>query len=185
VLDLSLRCKRTETSVEGFSRNFQRKLQHQFDHPQHMTGSAKPKNGCAFCHSRPLARGAALSIPAGLSAHSQCYTCHTPGSKTGSGREMASCGACHEEKKYGRVSTNSRAFQLAFSHAQHGPKQRLDCTACHTLAAGAAFGNRSSRRAVRCTSRPLGRAAPLAITTNGHSVTILQSLQEMPHRKDI
>lgn len=126
--------------LKGFPATFKESFNIKFDHPQHMNGSAKPKNGCAFCHSRPLNRGTALSIPAGLSAHSQCYTCHTPGSKTGAGKEMASCGTCHEEKKYGRVSANSRAFQLAFSHAQHGPKQRLDCTACHSLAAGAGFG---------------------------------------------
>jgi hypothetical protein len=36
-----------------------------FDHAQHMTGNARPKNGCASCHSGTLRRGAALSIPAG------------------------------------------------------------------------------------------------------------------------
>jgi hypothetical protein len=130
--------------LKAFPVNFNESFNLKFDHSQHMSGSAKPKTGCIACHNRPLNRGAALSIPAGPSAHSQCYTCHTPGSKSGAGREIASCGVCHETKSYTRTSTNSRAFRLAFSHAQHGTRQKLDCTACHTLSPGVALGRQVS-----------------------------------------
>jgi hypothetical protein len=108
-----------------------------FDHTQHMTGAARPRNGCNGCHDKPLLRGAALSIPVGLNAHNSCYTCHTPGSKSNAGQEMASCGVCHDQKPFARTSTNSRAFRFAFSHATHGPRQRLACADCHSLTAGA------------------------------------------------
>lgn len=131
--------------MKAFPATFKETFNVKFDHAQHMTGSAKPKSGgCGNCHNRPVSRGAALSIPAGLSAHSQCYVCHSPNSKTGGGREMASCGVCHATQKYIRVSTGSRAFRQAFSHAQHGPRQRLECTSCHTLTPGAVVGRQVS-----------------------------------------
>lgn len=105
-----------------------------FDHAQHTTGGGRPERGCAACHA-PARRGVALSIPAGLGAHARCYECHTPQS-TFAGRDISSCGACHQLAPYSRTPTNARAFRLGFSHAEHGPRQRLDCAACHTVAAG-------------------------------------------------
>ena len=121
--------------LKGFPSKFNESFNVKFDHAQHMTGSARPSNGCQSCHSRS-SRGAALSIPAGLNAHSGCYSCHTPSSKSGSGREIASCGVCHDQKPYNRTSTNARAFRLAFSHAEHGPRERLACEDCHRTTAG-------------------------------------------------
>ena len=122
--------------LKGFPTRFNETFNVKFDHAQHNTGSARPETGCASCH-RPLRRSAAaLSIPSGLSAHNQCYTCHTPGSKSSSGREIASCGICHEQKSYSRTSTNARAYRFAFSHAKHGRGQRLDCADCHRLSPG-------------------------------------------------
>ena len=145
--------------LKGFPQEFKESFNLKFDHSQHMNGSARPKTGCIACHNRPLNRGAALSIPAGPSAHSQCYTCHTPGSKSGSGREIASCGVCHETKKYARTSTNSRAFRQAFSHAQHSSRQRLDCTACHSPTPGVALGRQvSSPRSTQHFSTAGGRS---------------------------
>jgi len=83
----------------------------QFDHAQHM-------------------QGAALSIPAGLGAHAQCYTCHTPNASS-NGRDIASCSTCHEQGRLIRASTNARAFAASFSHAEHGARQRLNCADCH------------------------------------------------------
>lgn len=123
--------------LKGFPSRFNESFNVKFDHAQHNTGAARPPNGCNGCHNRPLLRGAALSIPVGLNAHNGCYTCHTPSSKTNSGKEMASCGVCHDQKLFARTSTNSRAFRLAFSHAKHGPRQRLACADCHSLIAGA------------------------------------------------
>jgi len=107
-----------------------------FDHAQHLRGAARPGAGCASCHS-PARRGVALSIPAGLAAHNNCYQCHTPGSSSG-GRDIGSCGACHSLGGYRRTPTNARAFAVGFNHATHGPRQGLRCDECHNVRAGAA-----------------------------------------------
>lgn len=123
--------------LKSFPVRFNESFNVKFDHVQHMTGAARPASGCSACHTRLRNRPAALNIPAGLSAHNQCYGCHTPSSKTNSGREMASCGVCHGQRSYSRTSTNARAFRYAFSHAKHGAPQRLGCADCHSLTAGA------------------------------------------------
>jgi hypothetical protein len=124
--------------LKTYPANFNESFNVKFDHAQHMTGNARPQSGCAACHSRLGGRAAAaLFIPASLSAHNQCYSCHTPASKSASGREIASCGVCHDEKAFSRTATNARSFRFAFSHARHGPGQRLGCTDCHNLTAGA------------------------------------------------
>jgi c(7)-type cytochrome triheme protein len=126
-----------EAPLKNFPENFKESFNARFDHAQHMREGARPGEGCAFCHDRPLRRGVALNIPSGLlNAHGKCYTCHTPGSQTFNGREMASCGACHERARYAPTGTNARAFRASFSHAAHGPRQRLGCTDCHNLLAG-------------------------------------------------
>jgi hypothetical protein len=122
--------------LKSFPSEFKDSFNVNFDHAQHVSGSARPQNGCVACHGKPLARGAALAIPAGLSAHTQCYVCHTPAAKAAAGREIASCGVCHDQKSYTRTSANSRSFRFAFSHAKHGAGQQLACADCHTLTAG-------------------------------------------------
>jgi c(7)-type cytochrome triheme protein len=124
--------------LKNFPVKFSESFNAKFDHAQHMNGSARPANGCAACHSRAGTRAAALTIPAGISAHNQCYTCHTPSSKSQSGREIASCGVCHDQKAFSRTTTNARAYRYAFSHAKHGSGQRLACAECHTIAGGLA-----------------------------------------------
>ena len=124
--------------LKSFPSKFNESFNVKFDHAQHMNGNARSQSGCAACHSRLGGRAAAgLSIPASLSAHNQCYSCHTPSSKSASGRELASCGVCHDGKAFSRTATNARSFRFAFSHAKHGPGQRLGCTDCHNLTAGA------------------------------------------------
>jgi cytochrome c7-like protein len=122
--------------LKNFPTRFNESFNVRFDHAQHMTASARPPSGCAACHARTGGRPAALSIPVSLSAHIQCYTCHTPSSKSSEGREIGSCGVCHEQRAYSRTSINARAFRFAFSHAKHGRAQRLDCVDCHRLSAG-------------------------------------------------
>jgi c(7)-type cytochrome triheme protein len=120
--------------VKGFPsiRSFNAK----FDHAQHNTGAARPANGCVACHSPASRRAAAMTIPAGFNAHGQCYTCHTSNAQS-NGRDIASCGVCHTlSARYFRTSTNARAFSASFSHATHGPRQRLGCADCHNLRAG-------------------------------------------------
>ncbi len=122
--------------LRSFPAKFSESFNAKFDHAQHMTGAARPPSGCVACHGRAGGRAMAQSIPAGQGAHIQCYTCHTPSSKSPAGKEIASCGVCHEQKPYSRTTTNARAFRFAFSHAKHGPGQRLACVDCHTLTAG-------------------------------------------------
>jgi c(7)-type cytochrome triheme protein len=124
--------------LKNFPENFKESFNVKFDHAEHMRGEARPQQGCAFCHDRPLRRGVALSIPATLSAHGNCYTCHTPESRSSAGRDIGSCGACHEQAPYARTSTNAVAFRLSFSHADHGARQRLGCADCHSIIAGLA-----------------------------------------------
>jgi c(7)-type cytochrome triheme protein len=122
--------------LKSFPAKFNDSFNVKFDHAQHMSGSARPASGCAACHSRSGGRAAALGIPAGIAAHNQCYTCHTPSSKSQSGHDLASCGVCHDQKAFVRTTTNARAFRFAFSHARHGSGQRLACADCHSLTAG-------------------------------------------------
>jgi c(7)-type cytochrome triheme protein len=125
--------------LKNFPTKFNESFNVKFDHAQHNTGNARPQSGCAACHSRLGGRAsAALSIPGSLSAHNQCYSCHTPSSKSASGREIASCGVCHDAKGFSRTGTNARSFRYAFSHGKHGPGQRLGCSDCHNLISGAA-----------------------------------------------
>lgn len=135
-------CSICHTSVNGndpprkaFPGSFKESFNMKFDHAQHLTGAARPKSGCVACHSSPLRRGVALSIPTGVAAHNQCYTCHTPNAQA-NGRDLASCKTCHEQKLYARTPTSAAAFGLSFSHAQHSPRQRLACADCHNYTAG-------------------------------------------------
>jgi c(7)-type cytochrome triheme protein len=130
--------------LKNFPARFNESFNVKFDHAQHMNGAARPASGCAACHTRAGGRAGALTIPAGIGAHNQCYTCHTPNSKASSGRELASCGVCHDQKPFARTTTNARAFRYAFSHAKHGSAQRLACADCHTLAAGLPQGRQVS-----------------------------------------
>ena len=158
--------KSNPAPLKSFPTSFKESFNVKFDHAQHMTGSARPKNGCAACHGSLLNRGAARSIPANIAAHNQCYVCHTPSSTSTSGREIASCGVCHEEKRYARTPTNSRAFRANFYHAKHGPGQRLECTSCHNLSAAAPQSKQVSSPAM-AEHFPAGRGMNCASCHNG------------------
>ena len=99
-----------------------------FDHARHVKMGGV---SCATCH-RPLRGGVALSIPAGFNAHSTCYRCHTPRA-TSAGRDISSCGTCHQLGGYSRTSTSAPAFRVSFSHAKH---QKVTCNECHQVRAG-------------------------------------------------
>jgi c(7)-type cytochrome triheme protein len=152
--------------VRAFPEKFNESFNVKFDHSQHMTGLARPSKGCVACHDRSLSRGAALSIPAGLAAHNQCYACHTPGSQSTAGRDISSCGTCHATAAYTRTQTAARAFRAGFSHAEHGARQRLGCTDCHQLTAGLPQSRQvSSPRASQ--HFPAGRSLSCATCHNG------------------
>jgi c(7)-type cytochrome triheme protein len=122
--------------LRSFPSSFKESFNAKFDHAQHLSASARPQNGCAGCHNPQANRGLAVSIPANLSAHDKCYACHTPASKSAAGREIASCGVCHNQKAYRPTPANARAFRYSFSHAKHGPRERLTCSECHNVTAG-------------------------------------------------
>jgi c(7)-type cytochrome triheme protein len=103
----------------------------EFDHAQHLKGieSALPGKGCAACHS-PANRGVGETIPARLNAHQVCYDCHSPGK---SASKTSSCGSCHRLGSYSPTSSAARAYRMGFSHADHGPRERLNCDRCHDV----------------------------------------------------
>jgi c(7)-type cytochrome triheme protein len=99
-----------------------------FDHSLHVKmGSVS----CATCH-RPASGGVALSIPAGFNAHTTCYGCHTPRAQSG-GRDISSCGTCHQLGGYSRTTASAPAFRVGFNHAKH---QKVTCNECHQVKAG-------------------------------------------------
>jgi c(7)-type cytochrome triheme protein len=158
--------KGNQPGLKNFPGSFKETFNVKFDHAQHLTEAAKPKNGCNGCHAGLVNRGFGLSIPANLQAHNICYSCHTPESKSSSGREMGSCGVCHDQKGYTPTSSNSRAFRYTFSHARHGTKERLGCTDCHRVTAGLPQTKQvSSPSAVQ--HFPSGRGQTCATCHNG------------------
>lgn len=99
-----------------------------FDHGRHVSmGSVS----CATCH-RPTRAGVALSIPSGFNAHATCFRCHTPRAESG-GRDISSCGTCHQLGGYSRTPQSAQAFRVGFSHAKH---QKVTCVECHQVRAG-------------------------------------------------
>ena len=102
-----------------------------FDHAKHL---GMGQVNCATCH-RPARGGVALSIPSGFNAHSTCFTCHSPRAKSGD-RDISSCGTCHKPGAYARTPQWTTAFRMSFSHAKHGPAQKLSCEECHQVKAG-------------------------------------------------
>ena len=99
-----------------------------FDHSRHVSMGGV---SCATCH-RPSRGGVALSIPTGFSAHTTCYKCHTPRAQS-AGRDISSCGTCHQLGRYSRTPQFTQAFRVGFSHGKH---QKINCNECHQVRAG-------------------------------------------------
>ena len=99
-----------------------------FDHARHQSMG---RVSCATCH-QPARGGVALSIPAGFNAHITCFRCHTPRAQSG-GRDISSCGTCHELGGYSRTPESAPAFQVSFNHSRH---QKIACTECHQVRPG-------------------------------------------------
>lgn len=99
-----------------------------FDHARHVNmGSVS----CATCH-RPARGGVALSIPSGFNAHTTCFGCHGARAQSG-GRDISSCGTCHQLGGYSRTPQFAQAFRVGFSHAKH---DKTSCKECHQIRAG-------------------------------------------------
>jgi len=99
-----------------------------FDHARHV---AMGSVSCASCH-RSARAGVAMSIPSGFNAHTTCYRCHTPRAQSG-GRDISSCGTCHQLGGYSRTPEFMPAFRVSFSHAKH---LKVTCNECHQVKAG-------------------------------------------------
>lgn len=105
-----------------------RSFRMKFDHARHLNMG---RVSCATCH-RPSRGGVALSIPSGFNAHTTCYRCHTPRAQSG-GRDISSCGTCHQLGGYSRTPQFAQAFRVGFSHAKHA---QTACAECHQVRAG-------------------------------------------------
>ncbi|HWT01898.1 MAG TPA: cytochrome c3 family protein [Pyrinomonadaceae bacterium] len=137
----------------------------EFDHAQHNAGDARPQGGCAACHA-PARGGVARTIPATLSAHQTCYQCHTPGRQS-RGHDISSCGACHNYGRYARTPATGRSFGIGFSHADHGPRQNLNCEQCHTVGARGLAQGRQVTSTAPAQHFPQTRAQTCATCHNG------------------
>jgi hypothetical protein len=110
-----------------------------FDHARHTRTSSV---GCASCH-RPSRSGVAMTIPAGSNAHVTCYQCHSPQAKSGAqanGRDISSCGTCHEPGRNVPTRETATAFRFGFIHAKHDKSEGLSCSDCHQVRAGVTRG---------------------------------------------
>jgi c(7)-type cytochrome triheme protein len=126
-------CHNSEEPKNGAVKSFSglRGFGVKFDHAIHVSA------GCATCH-RSTNRGVALTIPSRENAHSTCNQCHGPGVQK-EGRDLSSCDVCHTRGPYQRPSISAKAYKINFSHAEHGIRQKLNCTDCHRTRAGASL----------------------------------------------
>jgi len=113
-------------AVKAFPR--MKSFRMKFDHARHINMESV---SCATCHS-PARGGVALSIPASFAAHNTCYRCHTPRAQS-AGRDISSCGTCHQLGGYSRTPVFTQAYRVSFSHAKH---QKMTCNECHQVRAG-------------------------------------------------
>lgn len=105
-----------------------RSFRMKFDHARH---TRMRSVDCATCHA-PIGSGVAQWIPRGFNAHIVCYKCHAPRAQSG-GRDISSCGTCHQLGGYSRTSMYAQAFRVGFSHEKH---QKVTCNECHQVRAG-------------------------------------------------
>ncbi|HKP70105.1 MAG TPA: cytochrome c3 family protein [Pyrinomonadaceae bacterium] len=117
----------TPPPTKEFPTKFEEGFNMKFVHASHVSGEGRPPEGCASCHE---SAGAGKTIPVGVEAHTNCYTCHTPDKKIGS------CNVCHELAPYRRTPPGRYVFKAVFSHREHSGAQGLNCADCHTVRAG-------------------------------------------------
>ncbi len=120
-----------------------------FNHGLHLR-----QTGCATCH-KPSRRGVALSVPSGPTAHRSCFQCHGPRTEIG-GRNIGSCGTCHQPGRPVRASDWSKAYTVNFSHREHSG---TNCSSCHTVLRGSARGRQVTAPLVSMHFAPQGRAS--------------------------
>ena len=131
-----------------------------FDHARH-TGLGA---GCATCHRRNR-NGAGLTIPARTNAHVTCFNCHTPSAQV-NGRNIGSCGTCHQLGRFVRTPEQAPAYRVGFSHANHDASEKLSCKECHTIRAGQPWGRQVTSPAP-LNHHATGRGSSCATCHNG------------------
>jgi c(7)-type cytochrome triheme protein len=107
------------TFLEGFNMKF--------DHAAHDSGKGRPAQGCTACHSL---NNPGYTIPVGIGAHANCYSCHTAESGIGT------CNVCHELAPYRRTVPSQYNFKAIFRHSDHS--RGINCEECHNVRAGVA-----------------------------------------------
>lgn len=120
--------KSSPPTMKTFPAKFIEGFNMKFDHAAHESGKARPPAGCVACHEP---QGPGKSIPSGIKAHANCYTCHTPDTKIGS------CSTCHEIAPYSRTPQSRYVFRAVFTHGDHG---KIGCNECHNVIAKAGQG---------------------------------------------
>ncbi|CAN5635169.1 hypothetical protein BH18ACI3_BH18ACI3_02210 [soil metagenome] len=115
-------------AMNPFPAKFNEGFNMKFDHAAHTRGDARPAQGCASCHQ---SAGASQTIPVGVQAHANCFTCHTPESNIGS------CTVCHEVAPYTRTPSVTAVIKAVFRHSDHSLRQGVSCAECHTVRASA------------------------------------------------
>ena len=137
----------TSTGVKPFPQL--RSFNIQFNHAKHLS-----QTNCATCH-RSTRRGVAFSVPSGANAHVTCFQCHGPRTEVG-GKNIGSCGECHQSGRPVRGSDWAKAFAENFSHQEHIRQGNMNCATCHTVRAGAARGKQVSAPAASMHFAPPG-----------------------------
>ena len=137
-------------TMKSFPVRFREGFNMKFEHSAHTRGAGLPPEGCASCH-RPA--GAGKTIPIGIQAHANCYSCHTAESKIGS------CNTCHEIAPYRRTPPSRYVFRAVFSHNDHTSRQGVSCADCHSIRPGAPQGRQVTNIAAREHSGPGGNCA--------------------------
>jgi c(7)-type cytochrome triheme protein len=117
--------------TKPFPAKFKEGFNMKFDHASHDRGAGKPPDGCNACH-RP--NGPGMTIPASITAHANCYGCHTAESK------LNSCSVCHALAPYSRTPPSRYVFKSVFRHSDHSIRQGVSCNECHNVVAGAGQG---------------------------------------------
>ena len=125
----------TTTSVKPFPAL--RSFNVMFDHGKHTQ-----QTNCATCH-KPTRRGAAFSVPSAANGHATCFQCHGPRTDVG-GRNIGSCGTCHQPGRPVRASEWAKAYSENFSHQAHIRAGNSNCSVCHTVRAGGVRGRQVS-----------------------------------------
>src|SRR5581483_1637690 len=89
---------------------------------------------CSTCH-KPTG-GSTISMPTGAAAHSTCFRCHGFESHGAKGKDISSCGVCHELGGIRPTPAGFRAYKVNFSHSAHASAGLQSCNTCHEIKRG-------------------------------------------------